>query len=220
MTRPPEGAPGQPSTGPPIAESAIVEWAVVTRMFAGASESGDLHVVAPFRNGVLAVAIDGLGHGVEAGAASRAAATVLQGHAGGPVDELVRLCHAELRKTRGAVLSVASFNAVEDTMTWLGVGNVEGMLFRSDPTANPQREAILLRSGVIGYQLPPLRPAVLPVARGDTLVFATDGISPDFGTMLPLDRRPAETADAIIDRYGKRTDDALVLVVRYRGAAP
>jgi negative regulator of sigma-B (phosphoserine phosphatase) len=215
MTLPPDDAASRP-----VAEQTIVEWAIGARPLGGADESGDLHVVAPFRNGVLIAAIDGLGHGTEAAVAARAAASVLQSHADKPVDELTRRCHAELRKTRGAVLSVASFNAVDDTMSWLGVGNVEGMVFRADRNAKPRRETILLRGGVVGSQLPLLRAAVLPIARGDMLVFATDGIRHGFGDDSPLDRHPAEIADAILDRYGKHTDDALVLVARYRGAGP
>jgi serine phosphatase RsbU (regulator of sigma subunit) len=35
---------------------------------------------------------------------------------------------------------------------------------------------VLLRSGVVGYQLPTLRASTLPIAPGDLLIFATDGI--------------------------------------------
>ena len=34
-------------------------------------------------------------------------------------------------RTRGVVLSIALFNAENNTMTWLGVGNVDGLLLRN-----------------------------------------------------------------------------------------
>jgi negative regulator of sigma-B (phosphoserine phosphatase) len=49
------------------------------------------------------------------------------------------------------------------------------------------------------------------------LVFATDGVRSDFSTYSPLGRDVQDTADAMLARYGKQTDDALVLVARYLG---
>lgn len=199
--------------------SATVEWGIGARTMRGEAESGDLHVVAPFANGVLLAVIDGLGHGVEAAKASRVAAEILQLHAREGVTRLTQLCHAELRKTRGAVMSVASVRTAEKTIEWIGVGNVEGVLFRADRSARPPREALLLRGGVVGYQLPSLRAAVLPIALGDTLIFATDGIRAGFSEDLPLDGKPREIAQDILSRYGKQTDDALVLVAHYVSAS-
>jgi negative regulator of sigma-B (phosphoserine phosphatase) len=196
----------------------VIEWGVGARTLLGEIESGDLHIIAPFADGALVAAIDGLGHGVEAAAASRAAAAELQDHAAEPVLRLVERCHATLRRTRGAVLSLASFDAQAAVMTWTGVGNVEGFLFRADPSAKLPRESILLRNGVVGYQLPLLRATVLPVAPGDTLVFATDGIRHGFADLSPCRRPPDEAAAEIVDRYAKATDDALVVVARYLGA--
>src|SRR5438552_424629 len=55
------------------------------------------------------------------------------------------------------------------------------------------------------------------VARGDLLIFATDGIRGGFTEGLPTDATPQQLADEILARYGKGTDDALVLVARYAG---
>src|SRR5262249_44858645 len=116
----------------------------------------------------------------------RAAASVLRGRAGAPVTDLMRDCHDALRRTRGAVVSLASFDGASNTMSWLGVGNIEGMLFRADPAVALPRETIMLRNGVVGYQLPPLRVDRLTVADGDTLVLATDGIRHDFVSTSPI----------------------------------
>ena len=61
-------------------------------------------------------------------------------------------------------MSLASFNALDGAMTWLGVGNVTGLLLRADAGAERKRESLLLRGGVVGYRLPPLRPVAIPIA--------------------------------------------------------
>jgi hypothetical protein len=118
------------------------------------------------------------------------------------------------------VISIASFCADTGTMTWLGVGNVEGILFRADTTTAGARESLLLRGGVVGYQMPPLRPATLSIRPGDTLMLATDGIRGSFCDVSPLNRDPQVVADNILDKYGKKTDDALVVVVRCLNGSP
>lgn len=184
-----------------------------------ASESGDLHLVATFDGGALVALIDGLGHGAEAASASEAAVRTLQASPSEPVLTLVRRCHESLRKTRGAAMSLASFRARDSMLSWAGIGNVDGVLFRADPLAEPRRQFLLLRSGVVGYRLPPLREDVLQVSRGDTLIMATDGIRSGFSEELPLQRNPQEIADLILTRHGRPSDDALVIVVRYRAEA-
>jgi negative regulator of sigma-B (phosphoserine phosphatase) len=89
----------------------------------------------------------------------------------------------------------------------------------------PTRETLLTRGGVVGYQLPPMRTSYLPIAAGDLLIFTTDGIrggfTADLSLIDPLLRHQdaREIADRILARFGKTTDDALVLVARYLGAA-
>ncbi len=105
-------------------------------------------------------------------------------------------------------------------MTWLGVGNVEGVLLSAGGEAGLARESVLLRGGVVGYRLPPLRPAVLTIRPGDTLILATDGIRGGFVSQLTSGEPPQQMADGILARHGKGTDDALVLVARYLGGTP
>ena len=102
-------------------------------------------------------------------------------------------------------------------MTWLGVGNVDGLLLRADPQTNPAHESLLLRGGVVGYQLPSLRPSTIHVGRGDILIFSTDGIRSGFEEEVNPEESPQQIADKIIMNYNRKTDDALVLVARYTG---
>lgn len=198
----------------------MIEWGVATLTLPGQAESGDRHVIKAFPDGVLVAVVDGLGHGDEAAAVARIAVFTLEDHASGSVIPLLRRCHERLWATRGVVMSLASFNARDETMTWLGVGNVEGRLLRADPEAHPRQETLLLRGGVVGHQLPPLSASIIPVVPGDTLIFVTDGVHHEFAEHVTSGDPPQRTAEKILAEYGKGTDDALVLVARYAGTAP
>ena len=193
----------------------MIEWGVATLTLPGQSESGDRYVVRPFPDGVLVAAVDGVGHGDEAAAAAKTAAAILEMYSPEPVVALLRRCHERLRMTRGVVLSLASFAAREKTMTWLGVGNVEGRLLRADPHAYPPQETLLLRGGVVGGDLPEPYASSVPVWPGDTLVFTTDGVRSDFDEGLTVNESPQRSAERILGQYATHTDDALVLVARY-----
>jgi len=170
---------------------------------------------------VLVAVVDGLGHGAEAATAAQAAVAALERHSTESPMRLIERCHRALQGTRGAVMSVAVLGRPDRSMTWLGVGNVEGLLLHGDGAARSgsRRESLATRGGIVGSELPRLHPTVLPVARGDLLIFSTDGIREGFADGLSPEAAPQHLADQILARHGKGTDDALVLVARYRGGA-
>src|SRR2546427_4922358 len=182
-----------------------IEWAVAEQMRPGQTESGDPSLAMGIPGGALVGVVDGLGHGAEAADAAKTAVRSIERHAQEPIIPLIRASHRSLFGSRGAVVSVASFNAVDETMTWLGVGNVEGVLLRAQTTASPGRELLLLRGGVVGVHLPALAAAIVPITRGDTLVFATDGVRSDFlHEILPHRDPPQALADRILPRFGRQ----------------
>jgi negative regulator of sigma-B (phosphoserine phosphatase) len=198
----------------------MIEYGLAKHAHVGGGESGDLHMVCCNQNGVLIAVIDGIGHGEEAAEAAKSAAALLRSSADEPVISLVEQCHEKLKGTRGAVLSLAFISPEQKMMTWLGVGNVQGVLVRADAKNGNMQEPLLLRAGVVGSKLPSLQASVLPVAQGDTIVFATDGIQTDFSTNLSARENPQRAADRILNLYRSRTDDALVLVARLTGIGP
>jgi negative regulator of sigma-B (phosphoserine phosphatase) len=201
---------------------ALIEHGMASRPFPGQRISGDRALVTPFPNGVLAAAVDGLGHGEAAGLAAGIAIATMEMHAAEEPTALVKICHQQLKSTRGVAMSLASINAYEGIMTWLGIGNVDGQLWHVADHP-PLRESLLTRSGVVGYQLPPLHAYRLSVTAGDLLIFTTDGIFSNYARLLPADdpilryQPVQEIASRILGRFGKITDDALVLVIRYLG---
>ena len=189
----------------------LVEWTVAIRSLG--NESGDQYLVSRTADGgVLVAVVDGLGHGPEAASAAKTAIAVLEAGDERELGTRFLRCHERLRDTRGVVLSLALF--ATGSLTWLGVGNVDGVLLRSGFSAPEQ---LLVRGGVVGRHLPSLEPSRLTVARGDTLILATDGIQSRFAEDPGVAFAAPPTAERILADHGKETDDALVLVVRYLG---
>lgn len=197
--------------------SCCLEWGVAGIALPGFSESGDRHVFQTFDGGALVGVMDGLGHGPGAAAAAAEAHSILQANAGENVISLVQRCHAGLKNTRGATVSLASFDFRHGLMTWMGIGNVQGIFLRADRNANGKDEALLLRPGVVGSHLPSMQAAMLPVSAGDSLAFATDGVESDFDHSYIRCQSPGRAAESILARYAKGKDDALILVARYKG---
>ena len=190
-----------------------LEWCVSARTFPGESTSGDRGLVQEHASGALLAVVDGLGHGHEAAAVAELALRALRSRADAPVVHLVNRCHEALRGSRGVTMSLASFSARDRTVTWLGVGDVSGLVLRGDAGNGFSR--LLLRGGMVGVRLPPLQVSTLPVRSGDTLIFTTDGVAGDFEGDLDPKLPVRALADAIIEHHGRTTDDALVLIARF-----
>ncbi len=197
-----------------------IEWGVAMASIKGQTESGDRYFVSQFPDGALLAVIDGLGHGEEAAAAARIAEKSLSRCPQTPLDSLLERCHESLHQTRGVVMSVATINAREGTLNWVAVGNVGGNLFSANPSAERRAKSLVLRGGVVGIRLPPLQVTALPIEAGDTLVLATDGVGGEFSPSVYSGGEPQLIAERLLARHAKGTDDALVLVARYRGKSP
>lgn len=118
-------------------------------------------------------------------------------------------------------MSAAWFDLERATMTWAGVGNVDGAWFRSSG-GRLQSERLPQQGGIVGYRMPRnVRERELPVEGGDVVVFATDGVSEEFvrHPLLELhDVSARRIASMLHEDFARGDDDALVLVVRCRAA--
>jgi negative regulator of sigma-B (phosphoserine phosphatase) len=195
----------------------LVEWAVAARTVHGESVSGDQYLVKPFPHGVLVAVVDGLGHGKDAQAAAAVAVATMETCASDPPSILIQKCHAQLCETRGAAITIASIDALERKVRWLGVGNVEGVIVHGGAQAKPAQSQLTLRGGVVGYRLPSLRESAVLIQPEDLLLLATDGIRIEFLEGIPSRGSAQDIADELLARFGKRSDDGLVLAARWKG---
>lgn len=198
----------------------MISYGAASLTLTGQTKSGDCYLVREHGRGVLIAVVDGLGHGQDAADAAEMAKSALEEQGSTNPLSLLLYCHEKLRRTRGAAITVVSIDRMAETLTWIGVGNVECVLLRSRPGKDkPQREFVVLRGGVVGYHLPSIYPATTPIRPGDIMIFCTDGVSREFLENTSSGMEPQELADLILRRYSLKTDDALVLVARYNGGS-
>ncbi len=197
--------------------AAVSDWGVAVLTRPGETACGDRHVVQAFDGGVLVAVIDALGHGEDAARVAEVAAQILIQYAGETPASLIARCHARLRSTRGATISIACFDWHRRVMTWVGVGNVAGALISTVPGRASQIRSLLVRSGVVGDHLVEPRASVLEIDADSVLVMASDGVRRDFTEMLPCAMAPQKLAQQALVRYATQDDDATVLVFRCGG---
>jgi hypothetical protein len=77
----------------------------------------------------------------------------------------------------------------------------------------------LLAGGIVGYRMPQtLASHRVPIAAGDLLLIASDGIADDHLRSIDFAASAAAIAEQLVGQYGKETDDALVVAARHRGS--
>jgi hypothetical protein len=180
--------------------------------------SGDRAVTVEYDRGALVAAIDGLGHGDAAADAADAAAEVLEASPREPLEDLLTACHEALDGTRGAVMTLCRFDGEDNTLCWVGVGNVEGRLLRAGtPPAAGGTNAPVLFGGVVGHLLPSVRSSVQELMPGDVVVLASDGVRSDFASELAPSGPVQKIAESVLEQSARGGDDALVVVVRWLG---
>ena len=196
-------------------QAGLLEWCTAGRPLAGEERSGDDALVIAGERGALVAVIDGVGHGPLAAEAAEVAVAALRQDPWLDVEELTKRCHEALRPTRGAAVGLAAFHSA-GTLTWLGVGNIIGRLVSGGGLSAPAGRWLGSVSGVAGDEdLPALRPATIPVRRGDVLILATDGIDSAFVDEVVATGTCAEIADRVLRDFARASDDALVVVARY-----
>jgi phosphoserine phosphatase RsbX len=172
--------------------------------------AGDACLVATWSRGVVVAMADGLGHGPAAAAAATAFLQKVRDARDAPLATMFEGAHRALLKTRGAVAAVARFDELEASVEVVGVGNVTVLLGEGGRDPRP----LVIPSGVLGSAFRAVRPQVFAFAAGDLLVLHTDGVGERFpiAQLRPLE--PDAFAQAVVQTYGKPTDDAACAVAR------
>jgi phosphoserine phosphatase RsbX len=190
----------------------FLNWSGVVTPHPDETVCGDAFIVRQTENGAFLCLIDGLGHGREAYLATNRACSVINDFQNENILLLIAQCHEELKNTRGVVMSVVFVSRSDNTIEWAGIGNVEGVLLKGN-----NHEWLPLRGGIVGCRLPSLRSSTLAIQPNDMIVMYTDGIT--HSTMAKMiERQPCDQlAYSIMSSQAKGTDDAAVLVARYKG---
>jgi hypothetical protein len=153
--------------------------------------------------------IDGLGHGPSAATAAALAFDTLAAMPDADAPSSVRACHAALKGTRGAALSVMQIDLEAGRMTFAGLGNVEGVLVSS-----LRKELLMPQRGIAGAIAPRIRQLEVSLPDSFIIVMCSDGIAS--GARRDIRFGPIVSAGALADEiltvWGRKDDDATVVV--------
>ncbi len=187
----------------------LVKLGVVSRPIRSSEINGDAYLFVEWNGQTLMAVIDGLGHGVEAYMASQKAREYVENHATEDLEEVVKGCDMHIRKTRGVSIGLVRIDRNTSRFSCCGVGNVE-MRILSRRSRHP-----ISTAGIVGYNVRKIRMFDYPYdPEGVVVVIHSDGVSSRFDPFKypHLRRDPQGVAEQIIDRWGKETDDATILI--------
>ncbi len=185
---------------------------------AGEQVCGDDGVVVPTGEGrCVVLLVDGLGHGLPAAAAAGEATRLCRARPDGGPEAVLAMLHDGLRGTRGAAAAAAEIDPRRGIVRYAGVGNVEGAVHAAGTT-----KRMVSHHGTLGHQAARIHGFTYPWSARAVLVLHSDGLSTrsDLEAYPGLaDRHPMLVATVLYRDFGRRTDDASVVVVREAVAA-
>jgi anti-sigma regulatory factor (Ser/Thr protein kinase) len=163
----------------------------------------------------LVAVVDGLGHGPDAALVRRLACSKLKDFAGHALQDILSRIHVELRGTRGAAMLVAELDNEARVIRYFSIGNIEGRVIGRNSISHLQSQP-----GIVGYRLPCPQIREEPWRPGMALVITSDGVSSGWSKKDFPDwdkEEPGLFCQRIVREFGRATDDAIALVVRYEG---
>ncbi len=185
---------------------------LTARPVSGETASGDAWAVRFGETEVLLMVADGLGHGVLAADASRAAVDAFNRSTEGSPVSLVQVMHGALRGTRGAAVAVAVVDFSKGRVRFSGLGNIAAAVISSGKT-----NAMVSHNGTAGHEARQIKEFVYAWEDESVIVMHSDGLSANWNpSSLPgLHRHHPTLIGGFLYRESARErDDACILVGR------
>jgi anti-sigma regulatory factor (Ser/Thr protein kinase) len=203
--------------GEPAARTSRLEVGGIRVNAPGEAVCGDdwsVHV----REGRIAVMVaDGLGHGLAAHDAARAAhAAFAHVHERTPA-EAIEDIHRALHGTRGAAVAILAIDIERGHARYCGLGNISGAIFPRDGL----RHSLVSQNGTAGVSRPRITEFQYPFPPGAMVVMHSDGVGThwELATYAGLRvKHPTLIAGVLFRDHRRERDDASVVVVKDRPA--
>lgn len=155
---------------------------------------------------------DGLGHGLMAHEAARAAVTTFIDSRDSNLLDEVNLLHLALRSTRGAAVAVAQVDPENKILEYCGLGNIVGTIVSKTGT-----KKLISYNGTAGHQLRKIQSLPYPFEKDSILVMHSDGLSTNWNVLdYPglIIKHPLIIAGVLYRDFSRGTDDVTVVVGR------
>ena len=155
--------------------------------------------------------VDGLGHGLEAERAARAAIEAFERHAERSTADVLESVHNAMRSTRGGAVAIAELDRRKGQLKYSGIGNISGLVVSPSGTV----QHLVSLPGIAGHTFRRLQEFVYPWPPGSVLIMHSDGITTHWTLPPALRTRRADVIAGTVYRdYRRGNDDATVVAVR------
>lgn len=172
---------------------------------------GDATFIRESETSVFMAIFDGAGHGYSAHKNADIAMQLIKKNTEQELCPLLLDLHQALKGTGGGVAGLCRVNKNTGQLSCAGIGNISVRLFK------PESLRIVMRGGVLGYEMVQPKLYQHQLKSGDVLMLYSDGVSnsfktDDFPQFFTL--RADEIARITIDYFSKILDDAAVIVLK------
>lgn len=179
------------------------------------SECGDTGRIIEYDRRCLLALADVLGHGAEARKAAIIIEEYLEQNYEKDLLQILSDLHEKLAGTRGAVMALCLVDMETGQMQHAAIGNITVRVLGYRPVR------LIARDGILGYGT--IAPVIqgYTLKTGDTLLLHSDGIREHFDELECLEfiKNEAEiVAKEILNRFGRKSDDASCIAFRYLDA--
>lgn len=217
-----------------IADDAIggesENWGGICVAKPGEDVCGDNWQVKRRDDGLIAVVVDGLGHGLLAAEAANAALAIFDRQYLHRPAEIIEAMHAGLRHTRGAAIAVAHLDRAAQAVHFAGIGNIAaslvtgitGVTGAAGPAGPHRLQRLVSHNGTVGHVMRRLQEidysfGAAPDRSGAMLILHSDGIGSSWSLdAYPglADHHPMTIAATLYRDFQRGRDDATVLVAQ------
>ena len=178
----------------------------------GEVECGDSWCYVERANGALVMGVDGLGHGLGAAQAAKAACDVFLTEKTRSPGVVLERVHQALRTTRGAAAVLIEIDWQQRQLLAAGIGNMVAAIVE-----NNSLKRIPSYNGIVGHASPRIRELTYPLAPESIVIFHSDGLTTAWQPeRYPgLMQHPCAIIAGVLYRDCKRgRDDSLIVALR------
>jgi anti-sigma regulatory factor (Ser/Thr protein kinase) len=193
----------------------VIDISVLNTAKQGEEVSGDAWNFNRTAKNLRIMLIDGLGHGVQANIAAREALSSFRHNNTLRPSEQLRTMHADLKKTRGGVVSVVQIDEVNNQVVYSGVGNISMKLL-----SGGRSKGCFSYNGIVGHIMPSTLEdhQIHWDKQTDILVIHSDGVSARWDVAkYPgiLQHSGMILCGALYKDFNRNNDDSTILVVKF-----
>jgi anti-sigma regulatory factor (Ser/Thr protein kinase) len=177
----------------------------------GHQECGDTWRVVQAPGHLVALVIDGLGHGHEAAAAANLGGEAFEKTPLAEPSTLMVELNVAMAGSRGGAAAVAHYDTATNALRYAGIGNIAAFLINAS-----RSKGLASQPGIVGLQVRKVHTFSIEDVRPDLLIMHSDGIQSRWNLQTypgVLHRHPAIIAALLHRDFCRGRDDATILVI-------